>query len=101
VKPVIIEEHAEDELADSVEFYERRRAGLGLEFERAARETVRTIQADPERHPLHKEGTRCYVMERFPFTVRYMDLPDTIWIIAFAHTSRKPGYWKLRVQSKP
>jgi toxin ParE1/3/4 len=101
VKPVTIEEEAERELSGSVEFYERRRAGLGLEFEYATRQAVRTIQADPERHPLQKDGTRRYVMKRFPFIIRYVDLPDTIWIIAFAHTSRKPGYWRARLQSKP
>ena len=101
MKPLIIEENAEAELTDSVAFYERRRTGLGLEFEHAAREAVRKIQTDPERHPLYKDGTRCFVMERFPFTIRYMDLPDAIWIIAFAHTSRKPSYWKARLQSRP
>ena len=101
MKPISIEEEAERELAGSVDFYEGRSPGLGWEFERAAREAVRAIQADPERHPLQKDGTRRYVMPRFPFTIRYLELPDCLWIVAFAHTSRKPGYWKSRLRSKP
>lgn len=96
MKPVIIDSEAENELSDSVAFYERRQLGLGLEFEFAAREAVRTIQADPDRHPLHRNGTRRLVMERFPFIIHYVDLPSTIWVLAFAHTSRKPGYWLRR-----
>ena len=98
MKPVIIEEEAERELIAAADFYERERAGLGAEFESAARGTVRVIQTDPERHPLQKRGVRRCVMQRFPFVIHYMDLPDVVWIIAFAHTSRKPNYWMPRLQ---
>ena len=94
---VIVDSEAENELSDSVNFYERGQPGLGSDFEQAAREAVRTIQADPERHPLQKDGTRRLVMERFPFVIHYADLPSAIWILAFAHTSRKPGYWRRRL----
>lgn len=97
MKQVIIDSEAENELSESVIFYERSKPGLGLDFERAAHEAVLTIQADPTRHPLEKDGTRRLVMERFPFIVRYVDLPGTIWILAFAHTSRNPGYWRRRL----
>ncbi len=100
MKPLAIEEATERELAGSVDFYEDHSPGLGWEFERAAREAVRRIQADPERHPLQQDGTRRCVMARFPFTIRYLDLPNCIWIVAFAHTSRKPGYWKARLRSR-
>jgi len=96
VKQVIIDSEAEGELSDSVAFYERRVPGLGLDFEQLAREAVGRIRADPDRYPLQKDGTRRFVMERFPFVIHYVDLPSTIWILAFAHTSRKPGYWRRR-----
>ena len=97
MKQVIVDSEAESELADSVAFYERRVPGLGLEFERVAREAIRDIQTDPDRHPQRKDGTRRLVMERFPFIINYVDLPSTIWVLAFAHTSRKPGYWRRRL----
>ena len=96
MKRIIIEADAEQELDDSVAFYESRRAGLGLEFEQAAREAVQTIHADPDRHPLRGDGTRRFVMERFPFVIHYADLPEALWILAFAHTSRRPGSWRKR-----
>lgn len=97
MKQVIIDSDAEEELAESVAFYERRQPGLGLEFEQEAREAVRTIQLYPERHPLQRGGTRRLVLERFPYVIHYADLAAAIWILAFAHTSRRPGYWRRRL----
>ena len=34
---------------------------------------------------------------RFPFTVYYRDDLHEIYILAIAHTSRRPGYWKSRM----
>ena len=78
MKPVKIAGEAELELLDAVEFYERRRTGLGLEFERAAREAVCIVREDPGRHPLRGDGTRRFLMERFPFAIQYMELADSI-----------------------
>jgi hypothetical protein len=36
-------------------------------------------------------------MQRFPFSVVYLDDPELIAIIAVAHTKRRPGYWKGRL----
>ena len=97
MKPVIVHSEAEDELVASVDFYESRWPGLGLEFESEARATIQKIQSDPDRHPPRANGTRRVVMERFPFAVHYAVVADTLWILAFAHTSRKPGYWRQRL----
>jgi hypothetical protein len=43
VKPLVIEEEAEAELAGSVAFYEQRESGLGLEFERATQQALKKI----------------------------------------------------------
>jgi toxin ParE1/3/4 len=98
VKPITIDSEAELELAGSVEFYELRLIGLGLELEAAARLAVRAIQVAPGRYPMGSGRTRRFVMDRFPFVIHYMDLPDRVWIIAFAHTSRQPNYWKRRLR---
>ncbi|MGC2353578.1 MAG: hypothetical protein WA496_09285 [Candidatus Udaeobacter sp.] len=68
MKPLVIEEAAELELVGSIAFYEERKAGLGLDFETAARQALETIVAAPERWPTGKRGTRRYVMSRFPLS---------------------------------
>ncbi len=97
MKPLIVAEEAEHELAGSVAFYENRESGLGLEFERAAQRVLKKIASSPDRWPAGKYGTRHYLMQRFPLVIHYLDMPDRIWIVAFAHTSRKPNYWKTRI----
>jgi toxin ParE1/3/4 len=100
VKPLILEEEAELELAGSIAFYEERMSGLGLDFEAAARRALKIITRAPKRWPIGKHGTRRFVMRRFPFVIHYLDMPDRIWIVAFAHTSRKPNCWKTRLPSQ-
>lgn len=34
---------------------------------------------------------------RFPFTIIYVEREQEFLVIAVAHTSRKPGYWKNRL----
>jgi hypothetical protein len=33
----------------------------------------------------------------FPYHIAYLEMPDTIRLLAFAHDSREPGYWHSRM----
>lgn len=55
------------------------------------------ISDAPHRWPKYLHGTRRLVMQRFPFSVVYLDDPELVTIVAIAHNKRKPGYWKDRV----
>ena len=101
MKSLIVEEAAELELIGSVAFYDERKTGLGLDFAAAARQALNTIAAAPARWPIGKHGTRRYIMRRFPFVIHYIDMPDKLWIVAFAHAKRRPGYWTERLKSPP
>ena len=94
--PATILHEAEVELWEAVEFYESKCVGLGLDFERAAKAAVELIQQSPERWPLREDGTRRHLIHRFPYVVVYIHHKDHIWIIAFAHCRRRPGYWSGR-----
>ena len=48
---------------------------------------------------LYLFGTQRYIMKRFPFVVVYRVAADGIEVVAVAHGSRKPGYWKNRLAS--
>jgi toxin ParE1/3/4 len=97
VKPVVVHDEARAELDEAMAFYENRARGLGLDLQEKVGEAVTKIQQNPEFWPPHKRsGFRKYFVERFPFTVFYLNLPDCIWIAAIAHGRRRPGYWKKR-----
>ncbi len=97
MKQIIIHEKAEKELWHSVEYYEDKVAGLGLDFENEIQKALLSIQRHPNINTESKYGARRYLLHRFPYFIYYDEYEDYIWIIAFAHTSRKPYYWKNRI----
>lgn len=42
-------------------------------------------------------GVRRMLVKDFPYCIIYRRRDDVFEIIAFAHTSRRPGYWKKRL----
>jgi toxin ParE1/3/4 len=93
----VIHSEARAELDAAMEFYESRAAGLGLDLQADVKEAAAKIQQNPEAWPPHKRtGFRKYFVNRFPFTVFYMELPDCIWVAAIAHGRRRPDYWRRR-----
>jgi len=88
---------AAKELIESSLFYEQRRRFLGDEFITAVEKTIRKISANPLHGRIEKLRARSYKVERFPFRVVYQVQTDRIWIVAVAHLSRRPGYWRKRL----
>lgn len=54
------------------------------------------IDEGPDRWPKYVQGTRRYLLHRFPFYLVYRQKGSNIQIVAVAHGHRKPGYWKAR-----
>ena len=98
MKRIIIHNEAELELWQAVDYYESKCIGLGLDLEQEVRTAFANIQKAPHRWPVKCYGTRCYLLHRFPYAIYYFELQDVIWIVAIAHTSRKPYYWRKRVK---
>jgi toxin ParE1/3/4 len=59
---------------------------------------IEEIRYGPQRWPF-EIGTQIQRLHfrRFPFTVYYRNDLHEIYILAVAHTSRRPGYWKKRI----
>ncbi len=43
---------------------------------------------------------RHFALRKFPFSVVYASTTDLIYIVAVAHGSREPEYWRPRVQDR-
>ena len=98
MKQVVVHSSAELELWYAVNYYEDIRKGLGLDLEEEIRHALADIQETPEKWPIRKYGTRFRLLRRFPYAIYYIELADKIWIAAFAHTSRRPYYWRERIK---
>ena len=96
MKTVRFEDAADEELTEEIVRYELRREGLGAEFLTAVRESVRLLTENPGAWQASEHGrdVRRFVMDRFPFTIVYTELADETLVIAIAHASREPGYWR-------
>jgi plasmid stabilization system protein ParE len=88
---------AEAEFEAAARWYDEH-AGLRTEFVEAIDEAIFAIAESPQRYPLWRADSpyRKYVVQRFPYLVLYRLREDYVEVMAFAHTRRRPGYWKHR-----
>ena len=96
------EPEAAAELGDAAVWYESQRTGLGLELIAAVDATIERIgrwsQAPPHVHGIPRElSVHKAPVGSFPCGVAYLETPDSIRILAFAHDRREPGYWHTRL----
>jgi hypothetical protein len=101
---VIVLDDAEDELIEAQNWYDRQRPGLGNEFRTAIEEAIeRLIKAPLAASPIvdlsPSIGARRVLVKRFPYSIVFIIHEEDIWVVAFAHQHRRPGYWRERLKS--
>lgn len=87
----------EEEVAESMEFYESRDPGLHFKFQEELYQIITILRSSPLIGRIVEEEFRSFPLPKFPFSVVYKIESDSIVILAVAHHSRRPGYWKSRV----
>lgn len=87
---------AREEFLAAASHYEEVAQGLGRDFITAVERAVARLAAFPEHGSPYLLGTRRIVLRRFPFSVIYLVEAEVILVVAVAHHSRKPGYWRAR-----
>lgn len=101
MKPLRVAAAAEEELQAAVAWYEGRRPNLGLRFLSDVDRILNLIQTHSGvgglvPHVRSRPEVRRVPLRRFPYFVIYREQEDEIQIVAFAHSSRRPGYWRHR-----
>lgn len=91
---------AEHELYESASHYEFAVPGLGRRFGGEVERVVQLLLENPSLGSYVDEDLRHFILRQFPFSVVYSATPELIYIVAVAHGSREPGYWRLRVQDR-
>jgi plasmid stabilization system protein ParE len=92
---------AEEELAASADWYESRRAGLGVELVATIDGALEEIMAAPLACPTWRADRpyRKKTVRRFPYVIFFDVRDDVVFVIAVAHAHRRPGYWVGRGES--
>ena len=85
------------EYEEAARYYAARRPGLDLRFIASIEAAIALICEAPERwrvfagHDVRRGFARV-----FPYRILYNVEPDHVLILAVAHYSREPGYWRRR-----
>lgn len=85
---------------DACDWFECQQSGLGLRFRNDVREATLRIAGSPMLFPVEMQEVRRYVMNRFPYTLRYVLRADEVWIVAVSHQHRRPDYWAERIKNQ-
>lgn len=88
---------AERELIDGALYYAREaNAEFGLAFITEFERSVGVLCTYPRLGPVWRGSARRFPLRRFPYSIIYQLRPDEVRVIALAHQSRRPGYWRGR-----
>jgi hypothetical protein len=101
MRNIRILEAAAEEVAEAAAWYEEQRPGLGEDFSHAIEAALDLLADDIV--PLSAvsgsaaaRGAKRLVLKRFPYDVVVREAADEVIVVAFAHHSRRPGYWRAR-----
>ena len=97
MRPVIFLPEAEQEMLEAARYYESQASGLGIDYLSEIERAVVAISASPMTWPILEGELRRRLVRRFPFGILYHIEPKEIIIVAVAHLSRRPGYWRGRI----
>ncbi len=103
MRRVRIHAAASEEAAEAAAWYEKERPGLGSDFLRALEAALDLLEA--EIVPLVTapgaaggRDVKRLLLRRFPYAVVVRESASEVIVIAFAHTARRPGYWRARLR---
>jgi plasmid stabilization system protein ParE len=93
---VIFVPAARDELLDAIAYYEDAREGLGHRFKEEVDRCIRWISDHHDLYRLRPTGYRRINLRVFPYHIPFITRGSALWILAVAHSARKPEYWIAR-----
>jgi plasmid stabilization system protein ParE len=87
---------AQEEYDLELDYYGALSTELEERFVEDIRSCILQLREFPESAPLARGQVRARPLDRFPITVFYDVLNDTLRILAVAHEKRRPFYWWRR-----
>lgn len=103
MRRVRILQQAAEEAVEAATWYEQERVGLGADFSQAIDTAFGLLEE--EIVPLTRmpgiagtRGAKRLVLKRFPYDIVVREFHGEILVVAVAHHSRRPGYWRKRMR---
>lgn len=85
-----------EELSDAIAYYEEQQVGLGLRLKDEVDQHVNWILDNSTVPQVRRGSYRRVNLKVFTYYIAYIIREDTLWILAIAHSHRKPEYWIKR-----
>jgi toxin ParE1/3/4 len=97
MEQIRLQRTARKELAKAIAYFEEKETGLGLRFRMEFEHAVGLIRENPDIGAVWERSSyRHWTIERFRYVLYYTLRPTGLWIVAVAHGSRRPNYWRRR-----
>lgn len=97
MKPLNVVEAAEAEFAEATAWYRDRDVRVANRFVAETRRALELVERFPQiggRVPgVEDRDVRQMPIHTFPYHVVFVDLPDRLEVVAFAHHRRRPAYF--------
>ena len=88
---------ARTEFLEAISRYEAEVPGLGDRFLTEFERCIDLLLGSPEIGMAFGSRLRRFLMnDHFPYSIVYAVRDDRLFVVAVAHGSRRPGYWKRR-----
>lgn len=88
---------ARAEYLEALERYLDLSERVGRNFQHEVDRSVELIESGPEQWPIFEKSVRFIRLRRFPYLLYYERVDAAVvQVLAVAHGSRRPGYWRRR-----
>jgi toxin ParE1/3/4 len=88
---------AREEFLQAVQFYEAQVPGLGQRFINEIERCQKALLDTPLiGQPYGRRLRKFTVGDKFPYSIVYAAREEIMFVLAYAHGSRRPGYWRTR-----
>ena len=88
---------ARNEEREAAAWYRKENPELALRFRSELKQTLTRVTTNPNQFPLIGFRERRALLAVFPYAVLFEAIDDEILVIAIAHTSCEPSYWRTRI----
>jgi len=86
------------ELDEATKWYSQYGQALANQFRQIVRDKITEARRFPRHWPAQSDGTRHIYLAPFPYVLVVRVFKGFLEVIALAHTSRQPGYWRDRLR---
>jgi ParE toxin of type II toxin-antitoxin system, parDE len=96
---VVFLPNANDDLVESISWYDVQKEKLGVDFYNSVVEMVDIIGMNPQLFTVQFKSVRAAPLKKFPFLIFYKfeKIQQRVVVFAILHQSRNPKTWKNRV----